>query len=117
MLVRFLHPFFSVYGLGMYCYWRLRHYNQVDALISLMGMDWRVFRILDVGSGGGAIASAPRMRGVDITCVDKSVSAVSACRKKGLRAVRMDIRKIPQRLRKERFDIIWCLDVLEHLPK
>ncbi|OGY17686.1 MAG: hypothetical protein A2900_05995 [Candidatus Chisholmbacteria bacterium RIFCSPLOWO2_01_FULL_50_28] len=117
MPFRFLHPFLSLYGLGMYLYWLLRHYDQVGVLISLMDKDWRSLRILDVGSGEGAIAADPRMKGADITCVDGSARAVSACRKKGLRALRMDVRTVPQKLRKERFDIIWCLDVLEHLPK
>lgn len=107
----------SLYGRAMYLRWRLSGYDQVARLISLMDEGWRGRRIVDLGSGPGRIASDPRFSGVSITCVDAQREAVEACRALGLSARLADVRDIPKLFAKERVDIAWCLDILEHLEK
>lgn len=105
------------YGLAMALRWGLSGYDQVAKLISLMVPGWQNLQILDVGSGPGRIASDPRFSGVSITCVDAQREAVEACRALGLSARLADVRDIPNLFAKERVDIAWCLDILEHLEK
>lgn len=107
----------TLYGKAMYLRWLYSHYDHVGRLISLMDSDLKGLRVLDVGSGQGNIASDSRLKGADITCVDSDVSAVKECKKRGLHSVQIDVREIPKRFSKEEFEIVWCLDILEHLEK
>ncbi len=117
MIARFRRLLFSSYGFGMYLRWWLSGYDHVEELILRMDPGWRRMGILDVGSGPGVIAAEPRMKGVNIICVDASQTAVSECKRQGLKAVLLDVREIPKRFYEGDFDIVWCLDILEHLKK
>ena len=107
----------KLYGLLMYFRWRFSGYDHIGKLIELMPKGWREMKILDAGSGPGVVASDKRVSGVDITCVDASGNAVKACKKLGLKAFKMDVRDIARRFSPGDFDIVWCLDIIEHLKK
>lgn len=108
---------FNLSGKAMYLRWRYSGYDHIDTLISLMTPEWRKMRILDIGSGPGKIAGDERFRGVDLTCIDQDKDKVEECKSRGLKAMMLDVRDIPDKFSGGRADIIWCLDILEHLGK
>ncbi len=86
-------------------------------LLGLMGQ-WLSGRhapkILDVGCGTGANLELLRSLG-PVTGVDSSEDALNFCRKRGLRpVVKGAAEKLP--FKKESFDVVVALDLLEHLP-
>jgi SAM-dependent methyltransferase len=70
--------------------------------------------LLDVGCGGGALLRIATALGFDALGFDLSPAAVAACEAKGLRAVAGDF--LTHDFGAQRFGLITCWDVLEHLP-
>jgi SAM-dependent methyltransferase len=85
-----------------------------DAVVQLLRGAGRRSRILDVGCSGGALLHAlggagfTRAEGIDI-----SREAVSACRKRGIRARLMDGSRTE--FADDSFDFVVASDVLEHI--
>jgi 2-polyprenyl-3-methyl-5-hydroxy-6-metoxy-1,4-benzoquinol methylase len=73
-----------------------------------------VKRILDVGCGNGSGIELLLKNGFEVQGIDISSVAVEICKKKGLKATQIAIYDIPSL--KDNFDLVWCCDVLEHLP-
>src|SRR5688572_30800449 len=70
--------------------------------------------VLDIGSGGGNHAARFASRGFNVVCADPSAAMVAICRRRGLRAVRMDLRSFSWAVR---FHGIWANACLLHLRK
>ena len=83
------------------------------------GLDGR--RVLDVGCGGGILAEAMASRGAAVTGIDLGDRALSVAKLHGLESgVRVDYRLVSaEALAREApasFDVVTCLEMLEHVP-
>lgn len=76
-------------------------------------------KVLDYGSGIGAAAVAFGLAGFDVTLADISEPLLSfagwRCTRRGLAARALDLKREP--LPHRHFDVVLCLDVLEHVPR
>jgi SAM-dependent methyltransferase len=70
-------------------------------------------RILDAGCGSGRMLDELGMRG-RVTGVDENPGAVAATRHRGHSAMRCNIEQMP--FADASFDLVTCLDVIEHTP-
>lgn len=67
--------------------------------------------ILDLGSGTGEIASKLKK---NIICIDKNDNLLSLCRKKGLKAKKVDLdKKLP--FKDSSISVVIMIDVIEHV--
>ncbi len=78
-------------------------------------------RVLDVGCGGGILAESMAMRGAGVTGIDLSGKALSVARLHLLESgQKVDYRQVAaEELAAETpgaFDIVTCLEMLEHVP-
>ena len=88
----------------------------IDNLAGLAGKD-----VLDVGCGGGVLAEGMAARGANVTGIDLSEKALGVARlhlfESGLKA---DYRQIAAEdfagTHAGRFDIVTCMEMLEHVP-
>lgn len=88
----------------------------IDALASLAGK-----KVLDIGCGGGVLAEGMASRGADVTGIDLSEKVLNVARlhlyESGLK---VDYQQIATEALAEthmgRFDIVTCMEVLEHVP-
>ena len=70
-------------------------------------------KFLDIGCGAGKLMEEMQIRG-EVWGIDQSQAAVDFCHQRGLHNVHMG--KFPQiKLLPRNFDVITCLDVLEHI--
>ena len=69
--------------------------------------------ILDAGCGSGRMLDDLRQRGHAIG-IDASADAVAATRRRGHVALRCDVERMP--FADASFDLVACLDVIEHAP-
>lgn len=69
-------------------------------------------KLLDVGCGRGAVAASMKEVGFDVRGIDISAEAVRETRLLGVPAEVIDVEREPL---PGRFDVITCLEVLEHL--
>lgn len=74
----------------------------------------RPLEILDAGCGSGGTMEYMETYGSTLG-VDVSEDMLEHCRKKGLQVQRASITQLP--FEDHRFDVVLCLDVLEHLPE
>lgn len=92
--------------------------NRFDRmLIRLMPIGWQKMKILDLGCGPCNIERRKAFHGVDFTCVDVYKPYLDICNKRGLKTVHADLRNIEKYFSPKSADIIWLLDVIEHLKK
>ena len=90
--------------------------DYIDRLASLAGK-----RVLDVGCGGGLLAEAMAQRGAQVTGIDLSEKALKIARLHQLESeVPVDYRYVSAEALAEAepdgFDIVTCLELLEHVP-
>lgn len=71
-------------------------------------------KILDIGCGTGKLVEELQAKG-EVWGVDINETAISFCRQRGLS--RVFVGKLPVLNITEHFDVIICLDVLEHIKK
>ena len=88
-----------------------------DMLIKHMPNGWQKMKILDLGCGPCNIERLKAFRGVDFTCVDIYKPYLEICNKIGLKTVHADLKNIEKYFAPKSADIIWLLDVIEHLKK
>lgn len=88
-----------------------------DIIISFMVPGWRNLKILEAGSGPGYKVRDKRFQGVDVTCVDIYKPYLKICRSYGFKTVHADLKNIDKVFKKQSFDIVWFIDVIEHFPK
>ena len=75
-------------------------------------------KILDIGCGYGSLGEAMTVKGNQVFGIDLSPAAVRRAQNRVYFACEADLTKpetIPERIRKEKFDIIVLSDVIEHL--
>ncbi len=72
-------------------------------------------KILDLGCGPGNHAAYFKQKGFDVLCLDLSDEMLKLCRKKGLKAIKMDIEDLS--FPDGSFDGIWAYASLLHVPK
>lgn len=72
----------------------------------------RAQRVLEVGCGSGRLLLAMTEMGFDPLGVDVAAAAVTLCRAQGLRAERVDVE---EGINVGQFDLVVCVEVLEHL--
>ncbi|MCS6996284.1 MAG: bifunctional 2-polyprenyl-6-hydroxyphenol methylase/3-demethylubiquinol 3-O-methyltransferase UbiG [Casimicrobiaceae bacterium] len=78
-------------------------------------------RALDVGCGGGLLAEGLARRGAEVTAIDLSPKALAVARLHALESgLTIDYREISaealSELEPENFDLVACLEMLEHVP-
>ncbi|MBS0326834.1 MAG: bifunctional 2-polyprenyl-6-hydroxyphenol methylase/3-demethylubiquinol 3-O-methyltransferase UbiG [Proteobacteria bacterium] len=78
-------------------------------------------RTLDVGCGGGLLTEAMAARGAEVTGIDLSEKAIGVARLHQLESgARADYRCVAAedlaRERPQAFDVVTCLELLEHVP-
>ena len=78
---------------------------------------WKNMKILDLGSGWCEKIKGGRFKGVDITCVDVFNPYLKDCRRQGFKTINKDIRSFVKNQGDNSFDIVWALDILEHLTQ
>ena len=72
----------------------------------------RKLRILDIGCGTGKLLQELSASG-SVWGVDSSTQAIAFCRRRGIKQVYQQ--QLPRLQLKQKFDVITCLDVLEHV--
>jgi 2-polyprenyl-6-hydroxyphenyl methylase/3-demethylubiquinone-9 3-methyltransferase len=118
----------GIYDAHAHCWWdgsvrwlRTLH-NLVPARLSYFDQfvgDWSGKRVMDVGCGGGFMAEALAKRGADVVGVDQSNGAIEAARAHAA-ARNLSVEYRTGRAEcldfaDESFDVVVCVDVLEHL--
>ena len=78
-------------------------------------------QLLDVGCGGGILSEAMARRGATVTAIDAGAGALAVARRHRLEAgLEIDYRQSTAEALAEReggrFDIVCCLEMLEHVP-
>lgn len=77
-------------------------------------------RLLDIGCGGGLMAEAMAHRGAEVLGLDRSEVAIEVARQhaqaSGLDTVTYQLTSVEDLDEPEGFDIITCLEMLEHVP-
>jgi len=100
-----------MYKLENYHWWFTSRRNLVLKLLKSLKFSFPA--ILDVGAGTGGNLSAFSALG-EAFGIDSSERAVRYCRERGIEnIIQSPVEKIP--FEKERFDVVTCLDVLEHV--
>ncbi|MEX0618735.1 MAG: bifunctional 2-polyprenyl-6-hydroxyphenol methylase/3-demethylubiquinol 3-O-methyltransferase UbiG [Pseudohongiellaceae bacterium] len=84
--------------------------------VNLAGLD-----VLDVGCGGGLLAEAMVHQGAQVTAIDLAEASLAVARLHQLESgLEIDYRKVPVEdlalAEPGRFDVITCLEMLEHVP-
>lgn len=79
-------------------------------------------QLLDVGCGGGILSEAMARRGATVTAIDAGAGALAVARRHRLEAgLEIDYRQSTAEALAERergrFDIVCCLEMLEHVPE
>ncbi len=77
--------------------------------------------VLDVGCGGGILSESMAQRGADVTGIDMGEAPLSVAKLHGLESgVKVNYRKITAEAlaeeQPEHYDIVTCLEMLEHVP-
>jgi 2-polyprenyl-6-hydroxyphenyl methylase/3-demethylubiquinone-9 3-methyltransferase len=90
--------------------------NYIDERCSLTGK-----RVLDVGCGGGILSEAMFFRGAEVTGIDMGEAPLNVAKLHGLESgANVDYRQITVEELAENqpasFDVITCLEMLEHVP-
>jgi 2-polyprenyl-6-hydroxyphenyl methylase/3-demethylubiquinone-9 3-methyltransferase len=78
-------------------------------------------KILDVGCGGGILAESMASAGAEVTGIDLSEKSLAVARLHSLETgIKVDYRAVPveelARLEPERYDVVTCMEMLEHVP-
>ncbi|MFC6632060.1 bifunctional 2-polyprenyl-6-hydroxyphenol methylase/3-demethylubiquinol 3-O-methyltransferase UbiG [Microbulbifer taiwanensis] len=78
-------------------------------------------KLLDVGCGGGILTEAMAQRGAEVTGIDMGEAPLNVAKLHALESgVNVDYRRMPvEKLAREQpasFDIVTCLEMLEHVP-
>ncbi|NNF67194.1 MAG: bifunctional 2-polyprenyl-6-hydroxyphenol methylase/3-demethylubiquinol 3-O-methyltransferase UbiG [Gammaproteobacteria bacterium] len=78
-------------------------------------------RLLDIGCGGGLLAEAICRHGAEVTGIDLSATAIRVAREHATQSgLNIDYRETPAeelaRAAPASFDIVTCLEMLEHVP-
>ncbi len=78
-------------------------------------------RVLDIGCGGGILAEAMARQGAQVVAIDMAEASLSVARLHQLESkLNIDYRRIPAEelaeLEPASFDIVTCLEMLEHVP-
>jgi len=90
--------------------------NFIDHRVPLAGKE-----VLDVGCGGGLLTEGMSLRGAHVMGIDMGEAPLSVARLHGLESgVQVDYRQVTAEALAEempgRFDVITCLEMLEHVP-
>lgn len=91
--------------------------NYIDERVGLAGK-----RVLDVGCGGGILAESMAQRGAHVVAIDMAEAPLAVARLHQLESgVEVDYRRISTEALAEtepgRFDVVTCLEMLEHVPE
>jgi 2-polyprenyl-6-hydroxyphenyl methylase/3-demethylubiquinone-9 3-methyltransferase len=90
----------------------------IDSLAPLSGK-----RVVDVGCGGGILADAMARRGADVLGIDLATKALKVAQLHAIEAAtpRIAYREIAAEAlaeeAPERFDVVTCMEMLEHVPE
>lgn len=90
------------------------HGRRFDFLAHLLRRHFAFESILDVGCGLGGLLDAIRNHCHEYLGCEASTYAVQYCRRRGLKCLKCTISRMP--LSNKSYDLVWCSDVLEHLP-
>jgi 2-polyprenyl-6-hydroxyphenyl methylase/3-demethylubiquinone-9 3-methyltransferase len=90
--------------------------NYIDERVGLSGK-----RVVDVGCGGGILSESMARCGAEVTGIDMGEAPLSVAKLHGLESgVNVDYRQITaEQLAREQagsFDVVTCLEMLEHVP-
>lgn len=90
--------------------------NYVDRFAPLAGK-----KVLDVGCGGGILSESMAQRGAEVMGIDMGEAPLSVAKLHSLESgLNIDYRQVPvEQLAEEmpgQFDVVTCLEMLEHVP-
>lgn len=89
-------------------------FSRIENTVLLLG-DVKGKTILDLGCGTGEGSTLLRKLGARVICVDVAKYAISLCNTKGFEGVLTIAHRLP--FRKNSFDGVLFMDVIEHIPK
>lgn len=76
-----------------------------------------VHRVIDVGAGSGAFAAEAHRQGLDVTAVERSRHGRRRATQHGISMLRFDLTATPPAKVSGQFDLAYCFEVAEHVPK
>ena len=86
--------------------------NWIDERAGLAGK-----KVLDIGCGGGILSEAMAQRGASVTGIDMGEAPLAVARLHQLESgVAVDYRQITAEEMPGQFDVVTCLEMLEHVP-
>jgi 2-polyprenyl-6-hydroxyphenyl methylase / 3-demethylubiquinone-9 3-methyltransferase len=93
---------------------------RIEYITSFADLDQQ--SVLDIGCGGGILATAMAQQGAKVTAIDKATQALDAAREQQQRAkLDIDYREITLEeladTTSKQYDYITCLELLEHIPQ
>lgn len=88
-----------------------RHRSAIKIAFNL----YDIKNVLDIGCGDGILMDLLKKKGINVEGVDISSEAIMICKRKGHNVALIDIARDKLPFTNKSFDLIFLLDVLEHL--
>lgn len=107
------------YNNNLYYFRRLRehdkkYYKNIFDALQKFGLEIKGKKVLDIGSGTGELLRILKEEFGDYSAVGVEISEIGLRMHRYGKPIKADARKLP--FESGQFDIVFCIDVLEHIP-